>query len=339
MKILITGGAGFIGTNVAGYYLSKKHYVTLYDNFSRKGTLANAKFLNLNYPAVKIIKGDARDFNKIKKCVSKNEVIFHLAGQVAVTKSIEDPREDFESNILGTFNVLEAARLSKHKPIIIDSSTNKVYGELKGKSVIKGKRYVNEKLKRGVDEAQNLDFYSPYGCSKGAADQYVHDYGRIFNIPTVVFRQSCIFGPHQFGIEDQGWVAHFIIKALLDKRITIYGTGYQIRDLLFIDDLIDAYDKAILNIKSFRGEIFNIGGGVENTLSLLELLEKLETLLNKKISYDFSPKRPGDQDIYISNINKAKRLLNWNPRINLEDGLKILIAWVNDNLQLVKEVA
>lgn len=339
MKILLTGGAGFIGTNLANYYLSRKHSVTIYDNFSRKGTLENANFLVSNYPSINIIKGDVRDFDRLKKIVLKNEIIFHFAGQVAVTKSIEDPREDFGSNILGTFNVLEAARLSKHKPIIIDSSTNKVYGELKGKNVIKGERYVNEKLKRGVDEKQNLDFYSPYGCSKGAADQYVHDYGRIFNIPTVVFRQSCIFGPHQFGIEDQGWVAHFIIKALLDKRITIYGTGYQIRDLLFIDDLIDAYDKAISNIKFVKGEIFNIGGGVENTLSLLEFLEKLETLLNKKISYNFSPKRPGDQDIYVTNINKAKRLLNWKPKMDLEDGIKILIAWVNDNLQLVKDIA
>ncbi|OGE18268.1 hypothetical protein A2769_00045 [Candidatus Daviesbacteria bacterium RIFCSPHIGHO2_01_FULL_37_27] len=339
MKILITGGAGFIGTNVAEYYLSKKHPVTLYDNFSRKGTIENAEFLSSNFRNIQIIKGDVRDFNKVKRYVSKNGIVFHLAGQVAVTKSINNPGEDFESNIIGTFNVLEAARLLKHKPVIIDSSTNKVYGELKGEKIIIGNRYVNEKFKNGISEDENLDFYSPYGCSKGAADQYVHDYGRIFNIPTVVFRQSCIYGPHQFGIEDQGWVAHFIIKALLDKKITIYGTGYQVRDLLFIDDLIDAYNKAILNIELVKGEIFNIGGGVNNTLSLLELLDKLENLLGKKISYEFAPKRPGDQDMYVSNIEKCKKFLNWKPKVGIESGLNRLITWVNDNLRLVNKIA
>lgn len=339
MDILITGGCGFIGTNLAAYFLKKRNSVTIFDNFSRKGTINNARYLSKIYPNISIIKADVRDYNAVRKNVEKNEIIFHLAGQVAVTTSIENPREDFEANVLGTFNVLEAARAAKHKPIIIDSSTNKVYGDLKGIVKRKGERYVDISRKESVAESESLDFYSPYGCSKGAADQYVRDYARIYDLPTVVFRQSCIYGPHQFGIEDQGWIAHFAIKALLGKTIAIYGTGYQVRDALFIDDLIDAYHKAIIKIKTVKGEVFNIGGGIKNTVSLLELISLLEKLLGKKINLRFEEKRPGDQDVYISNVGKAHKLLGWQPETTVEKGLKTLIDWLQDNLSTIKNFA
>lgn len=339
MKILITGGAGFIGTNLAKYYIQKKHTVTILDNFSRKGSRINAKALSHQFPKLRVVETDVRSYKDVLSFVKNNEIIFHLAGQVAVTNSIQNPREDFESNAIGTFHILEAGRTAGHKPIILDSSTNKVYGEIPGKIVLEKKRYVNTVYKQGISEAQPLDFHSPYGCSKGAADQYVRDYARSFELPTIVFRQSCIYGPHQFGIEDQGWVAHFAIQSLLGKSITIYGTGYQVRDILFIDDLIQAYDKAIIRVNNTKGEIFNIGGGTAYSISLLELLDLLEKLLKKKIPVTFKKKRPGDQDVYISNIKKAKRVLQWEPKTEIEKGLLQLITWVKDNVKTVKEVA
>lgn len=337
MKILITGGAGFIGTNVAKFYASQKHSITILDNFSRKGANLNADFLEKEFSKITIIQGDVRDFNTVSQYVSRNEIIFHLAGQVAVTTSIKNPREDFESNVLGTFNVLEAARLSGHKPLIIESSTNKVYGKAETTLIKKNKRYVDMIKKNGVSENAVLDFYSPYGCSKGAADQYTHDYYRVFGVPTVVFRQSCIYGQHQLGVEDQGWVAHFIIKALFGKPITIFGTGYQVRDILFIDDLISAYDKVISNGKKVRGEIFNIGGGISNAISLLELIDLLEQKLGSQVKIEFKKKRLGDQDFYISNNNKLKTIIGWYPKIGIEDGLSQLIYWIKENKRIIRE--
>lgn len=337
MKVLITGGAGFIGSNLSEYFLKKRSTVTVLDNFSTKGSILNAQYLSTNYPRVGIVKTDVRNFRSTAYYVKKHEVIFHLAGQVAVTKSIENPREDFESNVVGTLNVLEAARRAGHRPIIIDSSTNKVYGQIKGSIRVKVNRYIDLSHKEGISEEEPLDFYSPYGCSKGASDQYVRDYARIFGLPTIVFRQSCIYGPHQFGIEDQGWVAHFAIRALFNKPITIYGTGFQVRDLLYIDDLIDAYEKAIERIDRVRGEIFNIGGGPSQTTSLLEVVDLLPRFIGRTVRVTFDSKRPGDQDVYVSDVGKARRLLGWRPTVPVSKGLGRMIAWMQQNSESIKD--
>lgn len=338
MKVLITGGAGFIGTNLANYLLGKKWQVTVLDNFSRRGARFNAVYLSKKFRTVNIVSGDVRDFTAMKRHVKMHEVVFHLAGQVAVTFSVKNPREDFESNLLGTFNILEAARLGGHKPIIIESSTNKVYGQIIGRMSRKGKRYVDITHRNGIAESEPLDFYSPYGCSKGASDLYVLDYARIFDLPTVVFRQSCIYGTHQFGIEDQGWVAHFVINAILKKPIAIYGTGLQVRDTLFVDDLIDAYERAVKQMKNKHGEVFNIGGGKKYTLSLLELVDTLEKLLKQKIDLRFEKRRPGDQEVYISNTTKAEKLLGWRPTTDVQTGLSKLIAWVKENKTVIQRL-
>lgn len=334
MKILITGGAGFIGINTAAYFLQKGNEVFIYDNLSRKGSRINLAWIKKQYPKVRCIEGDIRDFAKLKKEVEGKDVLFHFAGQVAVTTSIENPREDFEANALGTLNVLEAVRLSRSKPTIIDSSTNKVYGGLENIEVIEKKtRYEFKNLKHGVSEDMNLDFHSPYGCSKGAADQYVRDYARIYGLKTIVFRQSCIYGPHQFGIEDQGWVAWFLIAVHLNKPIVIYGNGKQVRDLLYIDDLLKAFDLAIKHIDKTKGQIYNIGGGLDNSISIwLEFKPLLEKLTGRKIKETFSSFRPGDQPIYISNVEKAKKDFNWEPEIGIEKGINRLYLWIKENI-------
>lgn len=335
MKILITGGAGFIGINTAAYFLKKGNEISIYDNLSRKGSRINLAWIKKQYPKVRCIEGDVKDFAKLRKEVEGKDVIFHFAGQVAVTTSVENPREDFEANTLGTFNVLEAVRLSRSKPIVIDSSTNKVYGGLENIEVIEKKtRYEFKNLKNGVAEDMNLNFHSPYGCSKGAADQYVRDYARIYGLKTVVFRQSCIYGPHQFGVEDQGWVAWFLIAVHLNKPIVIYGNGKQVRDLLYIDDLLKAFDLAIKHIDKTTGQIYNIGGGPDNSISIwLEFKPLLEKLTGKKIKETFSSLRPGDQPIYVSNIEKAKRDFGWKPQVGIEKGIKKLYMWVNKNIK------
>lgn len=337
MKILIIGGAGFIGCNVADFYLKRGNYVILLDNFSREGTILNLQWLLSKYKKnLEVHFCDIRiDTDEIANCCKRSNVVFHFAAQVAVTTSVINPMLDFQVNALGTFNVLEAIRKSPNKPILIFSSTNKVYGAMKDEKVIeKKKRYEYDNLSEGVSENQNLDFHSPYGCSKGAADQYVRDYSRIYGLRTVIFRQSCIYGTRQFGVEDQGWVAHFIIAAIFNREITIYGTGKQVRDILFISDLVSAYECALKKINKISGEIYNIGGGPENTLSLLELIEFLENHLHKKIKYKFSKWRPGDQLVFICNIKKAKKDFGWEPKVNVNTGLKKLIDWVSENKDL-----
>ena len=334
-KILITGGAGFIGINAASYYLKKGHEISILDNFSRKGSNANIDWLKeSNFEKLKIIKAEIRsDLDKINEIVKNVDIVLHFAAQVAVTQSVINPREDFEINALGTFNLLEAVRNSGNNPIFIYSSTNKVYGDLKDVKILEKKtRYVFDSLSLGVSEERCLDFHSPYGCSKGAADQYVRDYARIYNLKTIVFRQSCIYGPHQFGVEDQGWVAWFIIALMKNKNITIYGNGKQVRDLLYIDDLIEAYDLAIENIEKTKGQVYNIGGGADNTISVwLEFKPLLEKLFNKKIDVNFSDWRPGDQPIFVSDIRKAKKDFGWEPKIKIDDGIKKLYEWISKN--------
>ena len=339
-EILITGGAGFIGCNAAGRFLRKGHRVVVVDNLSRKGADSNLKWLEGLGGDLRFEKGDVRDFEFLSQLMEKYNphAVIHLAAQVAVTTSVEDPRTDFEVNALGTFNLLEAVRTSGKRPAILFASTNKVYGAMEDIEIVeRNGEYAYSDLPFGVDESRQLDFHSPYGCSKGAADQYVLDYARIYDLPTVVFRQSCIYGTRQFGVEDQGWVAWFSIAAVLGHPITIYGDGKQVRDVLFVEDLIDLYEKAIASIDTVKGEAFNVGGGPENTLSLLRLLGKLEELLGKKIPVSYADWRPGDQKVFIADVRKAKRMLGWEPAIGPDEGVERLLRWVQDNRDLLSK--
>lgn len=337
-KIIILGGAGFIGTNLCLSALRKDIQVVIFDNLSRKGTELNLDFIKRNgRERLHVIKGDIRSIDDLQQLFEKHsdaDAIFHLAGQVAVTTSVQDPREDLETNLVGTFNVLEMIRENHIQSPLLYASTNKVYGSLDGVEIIeKSNRYEYRDYPEGISEKISLDFHSPYGCSKGAADQYVIDYSRIFGLKTVVFRQSCIYGYHQFGIEDQGWVAWFTIASLFDMPITIYGDGKQVRDVLFIDDLIEAYWMAVESIDITNGAAYNIGG-CQYRMSLLELLQYLETFLNKKITPRFSDPRPGDQPIFISDIRKAKQSFGWYPRIDVKQGVRLLTDWVTANKDL-----
>lgn len=335
MKILITGGAGFIGINAASYFLKQKHTITIFDNFSRPGSKKNISWLKQSYKGgIRVIDGDIRtDRDKLTSSIKHADLVLHLAGQVAVTTSVTEPVMDFEINALGTLNVLESIRVSGNNPILIYSSTNKVYGALEDIKISEtSTRYKFRNLDLGIPETRCVDFYSPYGCSKGAADQYVRDYSRIYGLKTIVFRQSCIYGPHQYGIEDQGWVAWFIIALMQGKEITIYGNGKQVRDLLYVDDLMRAYELAVRNIRVTKGQIYNIGGGPKNTISIwFEFKPLLEKLFKRKIIVTFSNLRPGDQPIYISDIRKAKKDFYWEPKINVEQGIKNLYLWAKDN--------
>ena len=341
MNIFITGGAGFIGTHTANYYLAKGNKVTVLDNFSRKGTRENVKWLQKEYgvKSMEVVEGDIRDFDKLRQSIVGHDVVIHLAGQVSVTTSVVNPREDFEINALGTFNVLESVRLFAPNSILLFASTNKVYGGMEEIKIIKkGKKYIYRDLPGGIFESQNLDFHSPYGCSKGAADQYVRDYHRIYGLKTVVFRQSCIYGTHQFGIEDQGWVSWFTIASVLGKPITVYGDGMQVRDVLFVEDLVRAYDTAVQQIDKTAGKIYNVGGGPKFTLSLLELLSLLEKKLGKKIPFTSDDWRPGDQPVYVSNISKINKELGWEPKIDVQDGTSRMIEWIIEEKDLIEKV-
>ena len=337
-KILITGGAGFIGVNYASHLLSQEKQVVIYDDLSRKGTPRNIAWLRETYgeKSFALIEADVRDGNRLIQEAKEVDLIIHLAGQVAVTTSVIDPRTDFEINALGTFNVLEAARQSERNPVVIYSSTNKVYGDMEDVRVAEGEdHYYFPDHPEGISEDQLLDFHSPYGCSKGTGDQYVRDYFRIYDLPTVVFRQSCIYGTHQFGIEDQGWVAWFVIAAVTGRPITIYGDGKQVRDLLYIDDLLEAYDLAYANIDKTAGQIYNIGGGPDNTISIWqEFGPLLEDALGREIPVDREGWRPGDQRVFVADINKAFRDFGWKPKTSVEEGIHQLIAWVQANQDL-----
>lgn len=340
MKVSIIGGAGFIGCNAAEFYVKRGDSVLVIDNLSRKGSESNLRYLQGNYKNISFLKGDITQssFTKevLPEAIKGSELVLHLAAQVAVTTSVTNPREDFEANALGTFNVLEAMRKLKEKhnenPVFIYSSTNKVYGKMDHIPVIdKGQEYDYENLPKGIDEESQLDFYSPYGCSKGAGDQYTRDYARIYGLNTIVMRQSCIYGKRQFGVEDQGWVAWFTIANALDIPVTIYGDGKQVRDVLFADDLINAYELARQNISKTRGQVYNIGGGVNNKLSLLNLLSQLENLSGKKIMPKFAGWRQGDQKVCIMDTSKAERDFGWKPQINPKEGVAQLYKWIDEN--------
>ncbi|MFZ5858812.1 MAG: GDP-mannose 4,6-dehydratase [Chloroflexota bacterium] len=335
---LITGGAGFIGSNYVHKLLSRGENVTILDNFSRGGAPRNLDWLEKTFgkDSFRLIRGDVRDASLVAEVARGSDVIVHLAGQVAVTTSVTNPRDDFENNALGTFNVLEGARLSGRNPIVIYASTNKVYGGMEDVNVVeRGDRWEYESLPFGAPETQPLDFHSPYGCSKGTGDQYVRDYARIYDLPTVVYRQSCIYGPRQFGIEDQGWVAWFVIAAVMGRPITIYGDGKQIRDLLNVSDLIRAYDLAVEKIDVAAGQVYNLGGGAANTLSIwTEFGPMLEELVGHPIEVARGDWRPGDQRVFVADVRKAERELGWKPQVGVEEGIRKLFEWVRENKNL-----
>ncbi len=334
---LITGGAGFIGTNLADYYLSNNKRVTIFDNLSRAGSEENVRWLEEKHgDNLHVVWGDVCWLgSEFQELIEESEVVYHLAAQVAVTTSVTDPAEDFEINARGTFNILEAIRKSHSRPTLLYSSTNKVYGKMDDLEIVeRGNRYAYKNLETGVPATRPLEFYSPYGCSKGCGDQYVTDYARIYGLDTVVFRQSCIYGPHQFGIEDQGWVAWFAIRAMQNLPFTIYGDGRQVRDVLYIEDLVAAYDAATTNIEKTRGKAYNIGGGTNNTLSLLELVHLLEEQFGTKLEYKFDDWRPGDQLVYISDTQKAQADFGWQPRILAVEGVANLVGWLDCNRAL-----
>lgn len=330
-QVLITGGAGFIGTNLADRLLRLGVRVTIYDNLARQGTAQNLDWLRAQHGArLTFIRGDVRDAAGVRAATGECDTVFHFAAQVAVTTSLTDPRRDFEVNALGTLNVLEAARQAPCPPAVFFTSTNKVYGDLAGVALVaQPGRWALAAHPQGIDESRPLDFHSPYGCSKGAADQYVRDYARIYGLRTVVFRMSCIYGPHQFGNEDQGWVAHFLISAVRDRPIIIYGDGKQVRDILFVEDLVNAFLAARARIDRVAGEVFNIGGGPGNTLAVwTEFAPLIQRLAGRLPAVTRGATRPGDQAIYVSDIRKAARLLDWHPRVSITEGCARLHAWI-----------
>lgn len=340
LHILITGGCGFIGSNAAMRFCKLGHRVTVFDSLARQGSEENLKWLQkeLNHDCFAFIQGDVRNCHQVAQIIRDQsfDVILHLAAQVAVTTSVQNPRADFELNAYGTLNVLEAVRLFSPRTILLYASTNKVYGKLQGIEISEQRtRYALPQLPYGISEAQPLDFHSPYGCSKGAADQYMMDYARIYNLRTVNFRQSCIYGYRQFGIEDQGWLAWFVIAHLFGFPLTLFGTGKQVRDVLFIDDLVAAYLGAIEHIDKVAGETFNIGGGNGNTVSLLEFVELLSEISGQAVKYNFADWRPGDQYVYISDTRKAESLLNWRANVSVRDGVSHLHRWILENRGLL----
>ena len=337
-KWIVTGGAGFIGCHAASRFHQRGDRVVVVDNLSRRGADSNLAWLR-GQGVDDFVQLDVRDRAGIEALLTEHadaDAVLHLAGQVAVTTSVLDPRADFEINALGTFNILEAVRVQAGgRPAVLYSSTNKVYGHLDHVKVVeRDGRYAYEDLPFGVAETEPLDFHSPYGCSKGTGDQYVRDYARIYGMKTVAFRQSCIFGTRQFGIEDQGWVAWFCLAATRGEQFTIFGDGKQIRDTLWVDDLIDAYLTAIDRIDEVKGEVFNIGGGPRNTLSLLELVAILEEHFGRALDPGFAAWRPGDQPVFVADIRKAAARLDWTPRVGTAEGVARLLAWIGANREL-----
>lgn len=338
-KVLITGGAGFIGSNYAAHLLQSGHEVTIFDNLSRRGAASNLEWLQECYKGdFEFVCADVRDPDALMVAVDGQDAVFHLAAQVAVTSSMTHPRVDFEINAHGTFNVLEAARLSGRQPLVVYASTNKVYGGMEHVRVVEADtRWEYADMPLGLPETQPLDFHSPYGCSKGAGDQYVRDYARIYGLPTVVFRQSCVYGRRQFGIEDQGWLAHFVIATVLGQPIKIYGDGKQVRDMLWVDDLLAIFDLALQHPEKVAGKVFNIGGGPDFTLAIWhEVQPYLSKLSGRDLEANYYDWRPGDQKVYVSDI-RAAREFGWQPKVDPQTGLRWLWSWVNDNQALFLE--
>lgn len=339
-NVLITGGVGFIGSNFAKHLLAQGASVRVIDNLARPGVEHNLAMLRrLASDRFEFIDGDVRDARLVREAVTDRDEIYHFAAQVAVTHSITEPRHDLEVNLLGTFNVLEAVRLSKRKPFMLFTSTNKVYGDLAAIPVRQLERSFAFVDRAGVNEDQPLDFHSPYGCSKGAADQYVHDYARIYGIPAVVFRMSCIAGPQQLGNEDQGWLAHFLYSIVADRPITIYGDGRQVRDILNVADLVAAFEAARAHASHTAGHVYNIGGGPANSASLLEVLDLLERITGKKRRISFSAPRQGDQHIFVTDFSRFARATGWTPRYSIEQTAGHILEWAQQNHNILSEIA
>ena len=332
--VLITGGSGFVGANLAERLLSQGREVVLFDNLARPGVEANAQWLSQTYGSrVRLVVGDVRDAEQVSRLVADAGAVFHFAAQVAVTTSLVDPVTDFEVNVRGTLNVLEALRRTNSTAPLVYTSTNKVYGALPDVGLSEfPTRWVPSDTARhgaGIDEARPLDFHSPYGCSKGAADQYVVDYARSFGLRATVFRMSCIYGPRQFGTEDQGWVAHFLIRAAKNQPLTIYGDGKQVRDILFVGDLMDAMQLAEQNIDALSGQAFNIGGGAENVVSLIELIGLIASETGRAPALTFEGWRTGDQRYYVSNTARFQQATGWRPKVGVRAGLQALAGWLS----------
>lgn len=340
--ILITGGAGFIGSNLAAHLLADPSArVRIFDNLSRRGVDANLQWLRSLDGAdrLEFIQGDVRNASAVAAAAKQVTEIYHLAAQVAVTTSVADPRTDFEINVGGTLNVLEAARLSEQRPFLLFTSTNKVYGSLHRVPVEISHGHYAAAIPDfcGVNEDEPLDFHSPYGCSKGAADQYVRDYARIYNLPTVVFRMSCIAGPRQFGTEDQGWVAHFLYSTLERQPITVYGDGFQVRDVLHVHDLIEAMDAVRMHLPRTAGEIYNLGGGLARAVSVIEMLEAIEHATGVAPSLRYSEVRPGDQPLYIADTSKLAAHAGWRPKRSLNETLEDIDRFWRSHRRLLRD--
>jgi CDP-paratose 2-epimerase len=336
---LITGGAGFIGTNLAERLVREGGSVVVLDNFSRSGVEQNARYLAELAPSrLAIVRGDCRDQELVRELARGASQIFHFAAQVAVTTSLVDPERDFDVNLRGTLTVLEAVRRLERRPSLVFTSTNKVYGALGDLELrVVGRRYQPVDDIRGIDEQRPLDFHSPYGCSKGAADQYVLDYARSYGLPAAVFRMSCIYGPHQCGNEDQGWVAHFLMRALAGHPITIYGDGRQVRDVLYVGDLVEAFLRARDRMDLVAGQAFNLGGGEDNALSLLDLLDRIAALSGQRPELRFAEARTGDQRYFVTDTAKARRVLDWAPLVGVDEGIRRLAAWLGQASHRARE--
>jgi CDP-paratose 2-epimerase len=331
---LITGGAGFIGTNIAARLAGEGWRVRIFDNLSRAGVEANVRWLTQTFDdRIEMQVGDVRDRAAVQNALRGVSRVFHFAAQVAVTTSLVDPFLDFEVNARGTLNVLETIRHMEARPSLLFTSTNKVYGALDDLPLTAdGRRYGPQDraiAARGIDERRHLDFHSPYGCSKGAAEQYVLDYARTFRLPATVFRMSCIYGPHQFGNEDQGWVAHFAIRALGGQPLHVYGDGLQVRDVLFVDDLADAMIRAHSCIERTAGHAYNIGGGPGHTLSLVELIDLLKEIVGRRPAWTVEPWRAADQRYYVSDCRKFSGATGWAPQVSVREGVARLVAWLS----------
>jgi CDP-paratose 2-epimerase len=332
-RTLITGGAGFVGTNLADRIARDGGHVLVYDNLSRPGVEENLRWLTQRHgSAIDVEIADLRDERRLARALAASDRAFHLAAQVAVTTSLDEPVRDATVNVNGTINLLEAARACQTPPALLFTSTNKVYGGLDdvalGEQRTRYEPLDVDVLGHGIDESRPLQFCTPYGCSKGAADQYVLDYARSYGLPTVVFRMSCIYGPHQCGNEDQGWVAHFVISALEGRPITIFGDGKQVRDVLYVDDLVDAFLRADAGIERLAGRAFNIGGGVPNAISLVELVDLVEEHLGERPLVEFGPWRRGDQRYYVSDTAAFMRATGWRPRVDPRAGVGRLQRWL-----------
>jgi CDP-paratose 2-epimerase len=334
--VLITGGAGFIGCNIANRLAEEGHEILVYDALSRPGVENNLAWLKERHPGlISSVVADIRDEDELARAAREAKAVFHMAAQVAVTTSMVDPREDFEINIRGTLNLLDALRLKADRTPIVFASTNKVYGDLADIDfALEGERYVPQDRtvrEHGIGETRPLDFHTPYGCSKGAADQYVLDYARSFGIPAAVVRMSCIYGVRQMGTEDQGWVAHFLIRALEGQPITLYGDGCQVRDIMDVRNAVEAYVKAWEQIEQVSGRAFNLGGGPDNAVSLRELLAYMGEMLGREVDVRFDDWRAGDQRYFVADTRRIREALPLSPAIPWREGVATLAEWLRES--------